>query len=101
MLDEIKKDYELYGRDLASYMTRGRVSWLIAEIERLEAIVGRQQRTADGVLVEDGKPYYFPCANGFLKFVAYLGPQSEHLKPYPWNEGFSTPEAAEAARGKR
>ena len=69
------------------------------EVERLSAIVGRQARTADDVLVEDGKTYYFRCANGLLEFVAYLGPQFEHLTPYPWDKGYSTPEAAEAEEG--
>ena len=87
-------------RDFANGVVQDGIAAALADRERLSAIVGRQQRTADDVLVEDGKTYYFRCANGILKFVAYLGPVSEYFTAYPWDEGFSTPEAAETEGGE-
>ena len=36
MLGQIKKDYELSGRNVAACMTVDKVNWLIAEVERLQ-----------------------------------------------------------------
>ena len=58
------------------------------------AIIDKLPKDADGDPVEDGKSYFFRCANGALEFVAYLSPQPEGLSPYPWNKGHKTAEAA-------
>ena len=67
--------------------------------EQLVEVVKRLPTDADGDPVEDGKSYFFRCANGALEFVAYLGPRnrSDGILLYPWHEGHKTREAAEAA----
>ncbi len=66
------------------------------KVARLQAIVDKTPKDADGDPVEDGKSYFFRCANGALEFVAYLGPQTPGDRPssYPWHKGHKTREAA-------
>ncbi len=68
--------------------------------DRLQAIVDKLPKDADGDPIEDGRNYFFPCNNGALKFAAYFGPQPENLPPYPSTKWHKTREAAEAAIAK-
>jgi hypothetical protein len=68
------------------------------ELERLWPIVDKAPKDADGMPVEEGRPYFFRCANGVLQFWAYLGPQASSPTRYPWEKGYRTEEAAETAR---
>ncbi len=73
---------------------------LIAAACALAKVVDKLPKDADGDPIEDGRNYFFPCANGALKFAAYFGPQPESLTPYPWIEGHKTKAAAQAALKK-
>lgn len=102
MLERIKADYERSGRDVAACMTVDKVDWLIAEVERLGPIVAKLPKDVEGDPVEDCRSYFFPCANGAIEFVAYLGPRyrGDNPMPYPWDKVHKTREAAEKAKEK-
>ena len=76
-------------------------SCLWNEIKRLQTIIGKIPKDADGDPIEDCRSYFFPCANGSLEFIAYFGPRAgfDGPSPYPWEKVHKTREAVEAARG--
>lgn len=89
-LDEIKKSLANIDAPDHSHLL-GDLAWMVA-------IVDKYPKTADGVVITDKMPCYFPIANGTLCFYAYLSPQSEPTETYPWDKGYSTLELAEASR---
>lgn len=84
-------------RDLLKCSRETRL-WVLTTIADLQAIVDKYPKTADGVVITDKMPCYFPIANGALCFYANLSPQSEPIETYPWDKGYSTLELAEASR---
>lgn len=69
-------------------------------VKPLLDVVDKLPTDVDGDPIEDGKSYFFRCANGALEFVAYLGPRNvrDGVLSYPWHEAHKTREAAEEAK---
>lgn len=67
------------------------------ELRCLQAIIDKIPKDIDGDPIEDCRSYFFPCADGSLEFVAYLGPRASFDKPIPysWEKAYKTQEAAE------
>ena len=70
---------------------------ILDDLDEALAVVEKLPKDADGKPVVNGGEYWRPCANGVLRFYAYLSPQSAQMMPYPWCRMHSTQAAAEAA----